>query len=248
MTYKELMHELKSLGSEQTRKTYKRHGVQGDLFGVSYASYGVLKKKIKMDHDLAAQLWKSGNHDARVMATMIADPSKGVPLLEEWVKDLNSYPIVDAVASFATQPVIDPKKIEFWMKNDDEWVGNFGWSLFAKLARDDPRFSDESLEKYLKIIEHDIHKAKNRVRYSMNSALISIGVRNEKMQKKALAAAARIGKVEVDHGDTDCKTPDAAQYILKTVAHQSKRKAAKSVEKETGFRATQGRLSDLEGI
>jgi hypothetical protein len=47
------------------------------------------------------------------------------------------------------------------------------------------------------------------------------------MQNKALAAAARIGKVEVDHGDTDCKTPDAAQYILKTRAHQSKRKAAK---------------------
>jgi 3-methyladenine DNA glycosylase AlkD len=149
---------------------------------------------------------------------MIADSAKGVALLDQWVKDVDSYPIVDAVATFATQTAVDAKKIEKWMKSSDEWLGNFGWALFAKLARTDSRFSDESLDDYLKVIERDIHQAKNRVRYSMNSALISIGVRNEKLRKKAIAAAARIGKVEVDHGDTDCKTPDATQYILKTAA------------------------------
>ena len=35
----------------------------------------------------------------------------------------------------------------------------------------------------------------------------------------ATAAADRIGKVEVDHGGTGCKTPDAASYIAKTPAH-----------------------------
>jgi 3-methyladenine DNA glycosylase AlkD len=218
MTYKDLMQELKSSGSEQTRKTYRRHGIQGEMYGVSYAVLGTLKKKIKIDHELATQLWKSGNHDARAMATMIADPAKGVALLDDWVKDLNSYPICDAVAAFASQTAIDAKKIEKWMKSSDEWTASFGWTLFARLARADARFSDESLENYLQVIERDIHKANNRVRHSMNSALISIGVRNEKLQKKALAAAARIGKVEVDHGDTDCKTPDAGQYILKTAA------------------------------
>src|SRR5205807_409493 len=98
MDYKELMQEMKSLGSEQTRKTYKRHGVQGEMFGVSYAHYSVLKKKIKVDQDLAEQLWKSGNYDARVLATMIADPAKSAATLDTWVKDINSYPISDAVA------------------------------------------------------------------------------------------------------------------------------------------------------
>src|SRR5262245_17052181 len=148
MNYKELMQELKSLGSEQTRKTYKRHGVQGEIYGVSYAALGALKKKIKVDHDLAHQLWKSGNHDARALATMIADPAKGVSLLDEWSQDLDSYPIVDAVATFGAQTVIDAKTIEKWMKSKEEWVGNFGWSLFSRLARSDARFSDESIEKY----------------------------------------------------------------------------------------------------
>jgi len=218
MTYKELMQELKSLGSEQTRKTYKRHGIQGEIYGVSYAAMGTLKKKIKIDHDLAGQLWKSGNHDARALATMIADPARGVALVEEWVKDLDSYPICDAVAAFAAQTSIDAKKIEKWMKSSDEWTASMGWTMLARLARVDARFSDQSLEEYLEVIERAIHTAKNRVRHSMNSALISIGIRNEKLQKKALAAAARIGKVEVDHGDTDCKTPDAPQYILKASA------------------------------
>jgi len=75
MIYKDLMQELKSLGSEQYRKTYKRHGVQGEVYGVSYAHLGTLKKKIKIDHELALELWKSGNHDARTLATMIADPA-----------------------------------------------------------------------------------------------------------------------------------------------------------------------------
>ena len=218
MTYKELMQELKSLGSEQTRKTYKRHGIQGEIYGVSYAAMGTLKKKIKIDHDLAGQLWKSGNHDARALATMIADPARGVALVEEWVKDLDSYPICDAVAAFAAQTSIDAKKIEKWMKSSDEWTASMGWTMLARLARVDARFSDQSLEEYLEVIERAIHTAKNRVRHCMNSALISIGIRNDKLQKKALAAAARIGKVEVDHGDTACKTPDAPQYILKASA------------------------------
>jgi len=53
----------------------------------------------------------------------------------------------------------------------------------------------------------------------MNNALIGIGVFKPALCKKAVAAA-RIGKVEVDHGETNCKTPDAIPYIGKA----SKRK------------------------
>lgn len=61
---------------------------------------------------------------------------------------------------------------------------------------------------------------RNYTRHAVNDALMAIGIRNRALQRKALAAAKRIGKVEVDHGETGCKTPDAASYILKTVAHK----------------------------
>ena len=66
--------------------------------------------------------------------------------------------------------------------------------------------------------------AQNRVKDAMNMALISIGTRNPKLEKKALGAAKRIGKVEVDHGETSCKTPDAAAYIKKVLAQRRKKK------------------------
>jgi hypothetical protein len=56
----------------------------------------------------------------------------------------------------------------------------------------------------------------------MNSALIGIGINKPALRKKAIEAARRIGKVEVDHGETNCKTPDAVPYIEKA----AKRKPA----------------------
>ena len=49
----------------------------------------------------------------------------------------------------------------------------------------------------------------------MNNALIAIGGRNPALRKAALAAAKRLGEIEVDHGDTACKTANAAESIDK---------------------------------
>lgn len=57
----------------------------------------------------------------------------------------------------------------------------------------------------------------------MNGALIAIGIRNSTLQRQAIAAAKQIGKVEVDHGRTSCKTPDAVAYINKAVQRKWKK-------------------------
>jgi len=82
----------------------------------------------------------------------------------------------------------------------------------------------------LKHIEKHIHSSPNRVKHSMNAALIAIGSRGGDLTKEALAAAKRIGKVEVDHGDTSCKTPDATPYIKKMLERKRKKKTAKQAE------------------
>jgi hypothetical protein len=61
----------------------------------------------------------------------------------------------------------------------------------------------------------------------MNNALIAIGIRNHAMEVQAMTVAAQVGVVSVDHGDTNCKTPDAASYIQKTIAHYVAQKAKK---------------------
>ena len=114
--------------------------------------------------------------------------------------------------------------MEKWIASRKEWVSSAGWEVLAHLSATD-EVTDRELEGHLRTIESRIHGAPNRTRYAMNNALISIGVRTPALQRKATAAAGRIGPVEVDHGETGCKTPDAASYIARTVAHREKKAA-----------------------
>jgi 3-methyladenine DNA glycosylase AlkD len=219
MTKNEILKQLQSLGTAQNRKVYARHGVRGDAFGVSYANLGKLKKQIKVDQALAEELWSSGNHDARVLATMIADPATAkAAVIDAWAKDLDSYVITDAFSTFVAKTPFASKRAAKWTASRDEWVGSAGWNLVTHLAMHDVALDDATLAALLATIERKIHSSKNRVRYAMNGALIAIGLRNRALKTQAVAVARRIGKVEVDHGQTNCKTPDAVTYIEKASA------------------------------
>lgn len=219
MNARQTLAKLKTLGTAQNRKIYARHGISGELYGVSYADLGKLKKQIKTDHALAQSLWQSGNHDARVLATMVADPVQTtVRQLDAWAKDLDNYVLAGALSDLAAQSPAARAQAKKWIARKSEWPASAGWSIIAQLAMVDAgEVDDGEWAAYLETIEAEIHQSKNRVRYSMNNALIAIGLHSASLQQRALAAAKKIGKVEVDHGETNCKTPDAAAYIKKSV-------------------------------
>ena len=231
MNLQQAMQQLEELGTAQNRKIYARHGVGDAMFGVSFANQNKLAKTIKRNHDLALELWATSNHDARILATMVADPGQADDaLLEAWANDLDSYVITDAFSGFVGKTALAQPKAEAWTGSHGEWPGRAGWHLVAHLAMKDQDLPDGYFAAHLQTIEGEIHSRKNRVRDAMNNALISIGIRNDALEQLALAAAARIGKVEVDHGQTGCKTPDAADYIRRTLARRQQ-KAQKAAEK-----------------
>lgn len=226
MELKRVLAALKAAGTAQNRKIYRRHGVNDPLYGVSYATQGKLAKQNQHDTELAIGLWETGNHDTRILAAMIADPREiRSSRLDEWVRDLNNYVLTDAFSDLVGQSPFAKAKTRKWTRSSKEFVGAAGWNVLARLARRDPELTDKEFEDYLVTIETEIHGRKNRARHSMNSALIAIGIRSPKLERKALAAAKRIGKVEVDHGETSCKTPDSAAYIKKAVARNKARQA-----------------------
>ena len=223
-----LLHEMESLGTARNRKIYARHGVSGEQFGLSFANLKQLQKRIKKDHPLSLALWDTANHDCRILATMIADPSQaGNPLLESWCRALDNYIITDSLAGFAGRTSLARLKAEQWRDDDAEWPGRAGWHMTANLAMKDQDLPDGYFVDLLAVIESGIHSRRNRVRDAMNNALIAIGIRNPSLEALALEAASRIGKVEVDHGQTGCKTPDAASYIRRTVARRQAKAAGK---------------------
>jgi 3-methyladenine DNA glycosylase AlkD len=223
-TYETVMEELRSQGTSQNAKIYRRHGAGGEIFGVSFATLGALKKKLKTDHDLARALWASGSYDARVLATMIADPQQMTAAdLDAWAATADSYPVADALARNLAARLSPPpwETARRWIASPDEWVAYAGWQLLSILALQDGSADDEALRDVLRDIEGRIHGSQNRVRYGMNSAVIAIGSRSPALAEAATATAGRIGKVEVDHGQTDCKTPDAGAYIERIWARKT---------------------------
>jgi len=219
MQLHEVLAKLEAAGTEQARKIYKRHGVNTPMFGVSYAELGKLVKSIKRDQALAEGLWKSGNHDARVLAAMIADPAKvSAHTLDGWSKELGNTVVVDAFAKLVAVTPFAKDKAVAWCESRDEWIGAAGWMLVNLLAMEDKSLPDAFFVKYVKDAESKIRQSKNRVRYTMLCALIGIGLRNPKLEGLVLTAAKAIGDVEIDHGETGCKTPVVADYIAKTKA------------------------------
>jgi 3-methyladenine DNA glycosylase AlkD len=233
MSLDEAMHALEQAGSAQTRKTYLRHGAKEPLFGVSFATLKKLVKQIGVDHELARGLWRTRNQDARVLALKVADPAKvSSAELDRWAKEANMRMCGGYVAMLAAESPHAAAKARDWAASPVEAARAAAWNLIGHRANLDPSTPDAWFVKRLSQIEKSIHSAPSWEKYTMNAALIAIGGRNAALRKAATAAAKRIGTVEVNHGDTECKTPEAAAYIAKTWAHSEAKEFASPAAQE----------------
>ena len=237
MNYQEAMRRLEEYGTAQAQKIYKRHGALPDnVFGVSFANLNVLAKEIKRDHALARALWQSKNYDARNLAVKIAEPKKmDLDELREWGRDVTNYMHAGSLGSLASSSDHYATAIAEWTGSDDEYLINAGYSVLGSALKNNPDcLSDDQVREYLAKIEREIHVKPNWARYSMNWCLISIGTYKLSLTEEAKQVARRIGKVEVDHGETSCKTPDAEPYIERAAAHfkeQLRKRAEKRAKK-----------------
>ena len=221
MSLAETMRELELAGSEQTRKTYARHGAAEPMFGVSFATLKGLLKRIGVDHELACALWETGNFDARNLAVKIVDPLRLTSAeLDRWAREASAPRLGGGyVAMLASERPDAIGKAAEWLAAREVWARAAGWVLLCQLANRDVATPESWFLDQLTTIERTIHSAPSSEREAMNMAVIAIGCRSDSLRSAASAAAQRIGKVKVDHGDTACKTPDAVAAIEKAWTH-----------------------------
>lgn len=234
MTLKEVMAELKSLGKPGTLTTYRRHGADGDLFGVQIGDLKKVLKKIKGDQELALELWETGNGDAMYLAGLAADGAQMTrKQLDGWARTawwdmLSGYSVPGVAAENEAACSIAMK----WLKMKDPKRACAGWSTYSALLsiREDDELDLDEIRSLLKKVETEIDSAPNRVKYCMNGFVISVGSYVKPLLKTAKATAKKIGVVEVDMGDTACQTPLATDMIAKVESKGrvgKKRKTAK---------------------
>ena len=195
LTSEETVRKLRSLGSPKAAEGAARFGVNAsNILGVSAPALRKLAKEIGTDHRLAGQLWRTGIHDARTLATLIDDPAQVTPSqMERWAKDFDSWAVCDAACGclFDRTPYAWDKAVE-WTARDEEYVKRAGFVLVAALAVHDKKAPDESFAAFLPYIKEHADDERNFVKKAVNWALRQIGKRNPHLNKLAIRTAKEI--------------------------------------------------------
>lgn len=219
MDFIEVMTYLESKGSEQTRKTFLRHGAHEPLFGVKIGDLKPIEKKLKKNHELAMQLFDTGNSDAQYLAGLIADPMKFTESdFEHWGVNAKWSMILHyALAWNIAESPICMQVCSKWIDNKNTDLQEAAWAaLGAYLGIVDNSLLDLAFHSNLiQRVKTTIHKQANQVKYCMNGYLIALGCSVPELTEQCKLAGKAIGKVEVYMGDTACKVPDIITYITK---------------------------------
>lgn len=191
------LHELKRLASPEAKAAQQYFGIHGvNSYGLTTPQLRKLAKQIGKNHDLALQLWKTGIHEARHVAVFIADPRQvTIELMEKWLKDFNSWDIVDNCCSalFDKTPFAFDKAME-WSARKKEFEKRAGFVLMAALAIHDKKAEDEKFIQFYPFMIRESGDDRNFVKKAINWALRQTGKRNDRLCTESIKVAKKIHK------------------------------------------------------
>lgn len=191
--YQQILARLESRADPARVESQERFGVTTSnvSYGIPVPALRAMAKEIGKDHDLAEQLWSSGVHEARLLATLIDDHKQvSEAQMERWASTFDSWDVVDAATGnlFDRTPFAYRKAAE-WSAREEEFVKRAGFSLMAYLAVHDKRANDEAFLAFLPLIKREAGDDRNFVKKAANWALRSIGKRNANLNQAALECA-----------------------------------------------------------
>ncbi len=169
-----------------------------NALGVTVTELRGLARRIGRDHDLAAALWQSEIHEARLLATMVDEPSSVTEAqMERWVSDLTSWDLCDQLCGnlFDRTPYAFDRALG-WSRRDEEFVKRAGFSLMATSAVHRKDVSDARFEVFLPAISAQATDDRNYVKKAVSWALRQIGKRSPSLNRKAIATAREIERID----------------------------------------------------
>jgi 3-methyladenine DNA glycosylase AlkD len=219
MDVQTVLQELKSLGSERTKKTYIQQGAHEPLFGVATGAMKPIAKRIKYDQALAEELYATGNYDAMYLAGMIADPKAMTEAdFDRCMQGAYFYMISDFIVAVTLAETDFAQAVaDRWIATGKELFVSAGYSCYCWLLgnRKDEEFDKEKLNAMLDSVERTIHSSSNRAKYAMNNFVATVGISYLPLHEKALSAANAIGSVNVFREGTKHSVLIAADEIRK---------------------------------
>lgn len=194
----EILDKLKEKAKPEQLEGMTRYGMSVDnRLGVAVPEMRKIAKALGKDHELAADLWKTGIPEAMILASMIDTPEMVTKeQMEDWVKDFNSWDVCDQVCMnlFDKTPLAWEKVLD-WSKREQEFVKRAAFALIACLAWHNKEASDERFISLLPVIRKEATDERNFVKKAVNWALRNIGKRNPNLNQAAIEAAKEIQQI-----------------------------------------------------
>ncbi len=223
---------MESLANPENVKGMARFGINTkSAYGISVTELRKLAKEKKKDHGLAAALWNSGVHEARLLACFIDDPGQVTESqMDSWVRDFDSWDLCDqCCSSLFDKTAFAREKVALWSAREEEFVKRAGFVLMAALAVHDREAEDRVFEDFLRIIIREASDPRNYVKKAVNWALRQIGKRNIHLNEAAILAALEVK--DIDSKAARWIASDALRELRSEAVQKRLRKRGLSDEK-----------------
>ncbi|MGH2317659.1 DNA alkylation repair protein [Planococcus sp. SE5232] len=222
MEFETVMQELEALGKERMKKIYLSNGAREPLFGVAIGTMKPIAKKIKIDQQLAEELYATGNYDAMYFAGIIADPKAMTAAdFDRWMDGAYFYMLSDfVVAVTLSESDIAQEVADKWIDSGEELKMSAGWSCYCWLLgnRKDHEFSESKISSMLDKVKNSIHHSPERTKSAMNNFLYTVGISYVPLTEKAIEVSKEVGVVEVKRDNKKSSFLNAYESIQKDVA------------------------------
>ncbi len=161
-----------------------------NALGVSVPDIRAVAKRNGTDHELALELWSAGPHEARILATLVADPVRvDNEQQESWVGDLSSWDLCDFTADLFSRSRAARRTIGAWARRPEGYVKRCAFSMIARRAVWAKGAPDREFVDYFPLIRRGATDERNEVKKGVSWALRQIGKRNRSLHAAAVAEA-----------------------------------------------------------
>lgn len=207
VTVDAIIERMRAERDEAARAGMARYGINvANAVGMPMSKVRALAKELVRElgrnnperHRLAAELWSTGLHEARLLAGLVDLPQLvTAEQMEAWVADLDSWDVCDQLCMnlFGDTLLAWSKALE-WSGREEEFVKRAGFALMAVLASHDKTSPDECFLPFFAAIEREAGDSRNFVKKAVNWALRQMGKRNEALRREAAAVAGRLAGSE----------------------------------------------------
>lgn len=220
-TVKEVLAELSSLSNEKMRARNAKNGAGDNQYGVMMGDVRKLAKKIKANHELTLELWETGNLEARLLTILLVKPeSLSADQLDKMVREATYYWLADWLNSYVVKKHPDHETLrQKWMEDPDPMAARAGWNLTAIRITKSPEGLD--IPAILDRLEAEMADAHEKPQWTMNFALVYIGIHCPEHRERALAIGEKLGIYEDYPTAKGCTSPYAPIWINEMVRRES---------------------------